>query len=63
MSEIEPSSCSDEDIIQFIENVKGEDSLHYKHNWIIMRALKIIFRVLQTSELHEDMKDKCLKGD
>jgi len=45
--EINATDCSDEDIITFIENVRGGDAKHYQANWIIIRALKIIFKRLQ----------------
>ena len=42
--EINPTDCSDEEIIKYIENVTGADTLHYKSSWIIMRTLKILVR-------------------
>jgi len=54
---INPTDCSDEDIINFIENVRGDDTLHYKSNWIVIRALKILFKTAQNPAKREDMKD------
>ena len=42
--EIDPSTCSDEDILLYIQKVDGGDALHYKSSWIIMRTLKILVR-------------------
>ena len=41
---IDPSTCSDEDILLYIQQVDGGDALHYKSSWIIMRTLKILVR-------------------
>ena len=58
MSEINATDCSDEDIIRFIENVRGEDNKHYQADWIILRTLKILLRTAQYPEKRKDMKDK-----
>ena len=42
--EIDPTTCSDEDIIKYIKEVRGSDSIHYKSNWIILRVLKILVK-------------------
>ena len=52
-NEINATDCSDEDIIEYIENLRGEDTIHYQSNWIIIRALKILFRNI--SDLSDDM--------
>ena len=44
MSEINATDCSDEDILDYIANVRGKDSLHYSWQWIIIRTLKILVR-------------------
>ena len=41
---IDPSTCSDEDILLYIQQVDGGDALHYKSSWIIMRTIKILVR-------------------
>ncbi|KKL72141.1 hypothetical protein LCGC14_2087850 [marine sediment metagenome] len=46
MSEINATDCSDEEILLYIQNVRGEDSLHYSWKWIILRCLKILIHDL-----------------
>lgn len=41
---INATDCSDEEILQHIQETRGEDELHYSWKWIILRTLKILVR-------------------
>ncbi len=48
--DIDATDCSDEDILNFMENVKGSDAKHYQANWIMMRTLKILAKKVKDLE-------------
>lgn len=46
MSDINASDCSDEELLQYVANIRGEDSLDYRWKWVILRTLKILVKDL-----------------
>jgi len=53
---INATDCSDEEILGYIQETRGEDELHYSWKWIIFRTLKILVR--DYLERHEIVKSR-----
>jgi len=41
---INATDCSDEEVLKYIQETRGEDELHWSWKWIIFRTLKILVR-------------------
>ncbi len=41
---INATDCSDEEILKYIQETRGEDELHWSWKWIVFRTLKILVR-------------------
>ena len=54
MSNINPFSCSDEEVIDFFENVISENTMPAQWEWLLVRAIKILVKSIK--EINEKLE-------
>ena len=60
---INATDCSDEEVLKYIQETRGEDELHWSWKWIIFRTLKILVRdYLERKKTNEERIEDILKA-